>query len=107
MDIMNKIEELMQDKEFVAQLAAMETVEEMTEALNARGVEITVEQMEQSLELAIKREQAQGDELNENDLEDVSGGGITAIIVGGILIWTAVSIVCGALAGLTSRCKRR
>ena len=102
---MKRFEELAADKEFMAQLGAMESVEEITAAINARGVEISVEEMKEALELALKQEGTA--ELSENDLEAVSGGiSIGAIIVGGLLIWTGVSIACGALAAIAERCGR-
>jgi lactobin A/cerein 7B family class IIb bacteriocin len=99
MDI-QKIEQLMKDEAFVAELAAMKSVEEITVAVNAKGVCITVEEMETSLDHFLAQ---QNDELTEDNLDTVSGGiGPGAIIVGGLLIWSAVSIICGALDGLKS-----
>lgn len=98
---MNKFEALANDKEFIAQLAAMESVEEITAAINARGVEITVDQMKESLDIFLARKDSA--ELSEDDLDNVSGGiSIGAAIVCGILIWTVISIIVGALDGMAA-----
>lgn len=53
-------------------------------AINAAGVNVTVEEMEQARVMV----ESQGEVLSESTLDTVSGGGIGGIIMGGILIWS-------------------
>lgn len=96
-----KIEKLMEDKAFVAELAAMETVDDMAEALNARGVEITADELVQAQDVFLAK---QNGELNEEDLDQVAGGAgpLVVVIVWGVVIWTVVSVIKGAYDGMNS-----
>ena len=66
------LEKVLADEAFVKELAEMENPEEVQAALNAKGAEITVDEVK-----AIAKslsQQAEG-ELDEDALEDVAGGG--------------------------------
>lgn len=69
-----EIMELVMNEEFKAAAGKVETLEEALELCKAHGIEITAEELVE----AIKK--SQNDELNEADLENVSGGGITAAV---------------------------
>ena len=69
-----EIKEFVMSEEFKAAASKVETLEEAIELCKAHGVEITGEELVE----AIKK--SQNDELNEEDLENVSGGGITAAV---------------------------
>lgn len=97
-----KLEALAADKAFIEKLAKMGSVEEITKAINEAGVNITVEEMEQARVMF----ESQGEELSENSLDAVSGGGIGGIIVGGILIWSGISGIVGVIQGMTSCSKK-
>jgi hypothetical protein len=103
MDISKKIEELMKDQEFVKSLVSMETVEDIAEAFHQKGVNITPEELEQARQIALSSEDG---ELSEESLSAVSGGlALSAVIVGGLLIWTGLSVAGGALAAFRSKCR--
>lgn len=95
-------ETLAADKAFVEKLAKLNSVEEITKAVNEAGVNVTVEEMEQARAWV----ESQREELNENDLDAVSGGGIGSIILGGALIWSAISGIVGVIHGMTSCSKK-
>lgn len=80
------------DKEFVAALAKITTAEDAQKAFADKGIELSLEEVQQIGDLM-----AQRDELGEDDLDSVAGGwAITtgvALIIGGIL-------VCVAIAGI-------
>lgn len=91
-------ETLAADKAFVEKLAKLNSVEEITKAVNEAGVNVTVEEMEQARAWV----ESQREELNENDLDAVSGGGIGGVILGGALIWSAISGILGIIDGMNS-----
>ena len=81
-----KIRNLMADPDFAQKLKATNNVEEMAALFSANGIELSAEDIVESLKAA------QGDgELKEEELEAVAGGGLLAIIS------TGISIVKGAL----------
>jgi len=88
------ISEVFRDEAFVKGLFAMETPEEVQKAMSGKGIELTVEQIVKIKELIIKRLDT-GRELSEEELEDVTGGGI--LVLG--LALAAVSLTAGLLAG--------
>ena len=65
------LEKVLADEEFVKGLAEMETPEEVRDALNAKGADITVEEVQQIAKSLAA--QAEG-ELDGDALEDVAGG---------------------------------
>ena len=89
-----KIKEVLQDKDFVNQLVAMDKPEDVQAALDERGVELTLDEIKQIGETIrkvqsgeISQEQAQkaaDGELSEDELEGVSGGIVGILIASGI-----------------------
>ena len=74
------LEKVLADEEFVKGLAEMENPEEVRDALNAKGAEVTTEEVQ---EIAKALSQHAEGELDEDALEDVAGGiAIGAIITG-------------------------
>ncbi len=73
-----KIEALFGNQEFVEKLAAMETIDDMAEALQAEGVEITANELEAAL---VRAQKVQDGEMSEDDLDNVSGGIITPLLI--------------------------
>lgn len=67
-----EIKELVTNEEFKEAASKVETLEEAVELCKRYGVEITGEELVD----AIKK--SHSDELSEEDLEDVAGGGIVA-----------------------------
>lgn len=64
----NKLQELQNDMEMKELIEKAQSLEDVVEIFKSRGVEVTVNDLEKSL----KDEGA--DELEESQLEDVSGG---------------------------------
>ena len=83
---MNKerIKEIFSDEEFVKELFSKETPEEAQALLAEKGMVISVEDIVKVRDLLIKKielaEKNESEELNEEDLEDVSGGVIHIIV---------------------------
>ncbi len=88
------IREVFSDEVFVRGLFALETPEEVQAAMAGKGLELTVEQVIKIKELIIKKLDT-GRELSEEELEDVTGGGI--LVLG--LALAAASLATGLLAG--------
>ena len=66
-----RVKELFEDEAFVASLVALETPEEVQAFVNAKGGELTLEEVK-AIGKAIN--QAQGGELSDTNLEKVAGG---------------------------------
>lgn len=69
-----EIKELVTNEEFKKAASKVETLEEALELCKTHGVEITAEELVD----AIKK--SHSDDLNEEDLDNVAGGGITAAV---------------------------
>ncbi len=67
-----KIEELCRNEEFKAAALKVETVEEAVELCGEYGIEVTGEELVEAIRAS------QSDELQEDALAEVSGGGIVA-----------------------------
>lgn len=81
-----KIQEVFSDEKFVESLLQMEEPEMVQNALNEKGIDLTVDELEQ-----IREKLASGTEgeLSEDDLGQVSGG-------------IAITMIVGAIAGVIS-----
>ncbi|MDY2700265.1 MAG: Nif11-like leader peptide family natural product precursor [Lachnospiraceae bacterium] len=66
-----RMDEVFKDDKFVETLLAMETPEEMQNALAEKGVEVSLEEVVQAKNLV---SQYQAGELTEEELENVAGG---------------------------------
>jgi lactobin A/cerein 7B family class IIb bacteriocin len=99
--LQEKFQEALSDEAFANKLFQMENPEDVQEALEEKGIELTLDEIRQIGELSekirngeVSQEQVQSmadGELSEDELEEVAGGfGIFAII--GI-------IIAGGLAG--------
>lgn len=118
-----KLMEVFSDKQFVESLFKMDTPQEVQKALSEKGVDVTVEEIEQARELLIRYENGQlsekeqsildmfqkGEgELSDKDLEDVSGGfviTVSALLFGAgvysLITWAGVAgtaLTAGAIA---------
>ena len=95
-------ESLKDNEEFKAELATLNTAEEVAALFCRYGFEVTAEQV---LEV-VKSHNSGKNEMSEDDLEDVNGGAFllgAAIIAGGI--WLGIGAICGFLDG--SNCNRK
>lgn len=86
MSNIEKIKDLMDNKNFVSKITAMEDPEQVQAAFAENGVDFTLEQINQIAELVINNN---AEELNEDALEAVSGGILTeiAIVASGIALF--------------------
>ena len=80
---LEKVQAAMEDREFVARIAAMEEAEEVQQAFAEKGVEFTLEEISY---IANQVMNGNTDELDEEQLEAVAGGvdpvTVTVVICG-------------------------
>lgn len=86
-----KLKELLADKDFTLSLLGMETAEQVQEALQAKGVELEIADIEAVRKLL---ETPSEGELTDDALETVSGGSLTILAAIGI-----ASLIGGAVSG--------
>lgn len=91
MNIEEKLKELLADKEFATALLNMESAEQVQQALQEKGVELEIADIEAVRKLLDSP--AEG-ELTDDALETVSGGSLTIMAAIGI-----ASIITGAVTG--------
>lgn len=91
MNAQERINELLQDQEFIEGLRSVNTPEELKEILDERN--ITLEEGLSYDEALMKMKEYDGSELSEDDLEAVSGG----ILVTTAVAATATLVVSGLL----------
>lgn len=82
-----KVKELFADKEFVEKILELESAEEVQAALKEKGLELTVEEINQIKEQLIKSGES-GEEVSDEELEQVAGG-----VVGTVIACTAIGII--------------
>lgn len=91
-----KIRELLASEDFGREVADAETSEDFQAAFQRHGVELTIEEVDSIL---VQAAAASGIELNEDLLENVTGGfgvlGTALILVGGVLVCYGVGWVAG------------
>lgn len=94
-EMLTKVQTLMESEDFGKEIETVESAAELKVALEAHGVEITLQEVD---EICVGIASNKGDNLSESDLENVTGGGFLtgcAIVAGG---W-AVSYIVGYVAG--------
>ena len=97
-----KLEDLFRDESFVTEMMKQNTPEEAQVFLAAHGVECTLEEvkaMGKAMKAAAQAKQT-GEELSEDELEDVSGGSVLLIaggIAAGIAYLVGVPLAGGAV----------
>lgn len=113
---LNKIKEVLNDKEYVESLLKLETPQQVQESLASKGVDLTVEQINEIKDLIIRYQEdnltdlekqelknVQDGELSDDQLEAVSGG---SIVIGLILVGVIAAEV-GIVVGLGYLTKNR
>lgn len=86
--IKEQMSALLADEKFISELCKVRTAEEVAAIFTANAVPMTVADAQQIMDFATQKE-----ELDENTLDNVSGG----------IVWTSVYLACfaiGAGAGL-------
>lgn len=92
-----KVQEVLNDEVFVKNLLAMETPEEVQAALQAKDIDFSVEEIVTIRDTVVQK-LAAGDELSDEDLENVAGGLVTGILMGTVIVGL-VGIIGGAAIG--------
>lgn len=85
-----KIKELLESNDFGNEIKDFETAEEFQDAFKKHGVELTLEEVDSVL---VQAALANGAEIDESSLEQVSGG---SILVGALLIAGGLALSYGA-----------
>ena len=80
--VQEKINELFRDENFVSALCQAKTPEEVAAIFNANSVQMTAADAQQIMDYVTQKE-----ELDENALDNVSGG----------IVWTSVYVACFAI----------
>lgn len=83
-----KIVELFGNEEFVEKIGSMDDMEDLKNAFEAEGVTLDIDSLKAQAVDAVGAE-----ELAENELENVSGGGIIAAITLGWAIGKAIGVI--------------
>lgn len=92
----DRLNEVLQNKEFATYVLSLETAEEAQRAFAEQGIEFTIDEIEE-IGNAI-REISASDEFSDTDLESVTGG---AIITGTITAWAvAKTVIAVGAAGV-------
>lgn len=70
----HQIMEVMRDEDFVNEILDMQTTEEVREAFEKRGIEISLEEFDIISQIISKMVDKNTTELSDGDLEEISGG---------------------------------
>ena len=87
-----KIKEVFSDKDFVESLLELETAEEVQSAISKKGIDLSISDIEVLRAQLVNN----GEELSEEDLENVAGG----FVISATLV--AIGSCCGALFSVGS-----
>lgn len=98
---MEKMQVVMQDKQYVKELMALESIEDIKDKFACAGIDFTTEEIEELVAAVVASTASEDGELSENTLDNVTGGSILgmAIFIG----LTAVGVYIGWKAA--GRCK--
>ena len=77
-----KLKEVMADKTFAEKLLSLEEPEDVKKALEEKGVSLTLDEIRQMAEDAIREDEGDG-ELSDDELDMVAGGGYAHVSQGG------------------------
>lgn len=86
------------DEDFVRSLVSCEDAAAVQKLLNARGIESTIDEIDELFRDGMKALRAGDDELSEEQLEDAAGGGFwrgTARFAASCAIGFGYGLVCG------------
>lgn len=94
-----RIKEIFSDEAFVKELLSLDAAADIQALLKTKGIELDLDQIEKAKEIVAKKLAiiAAGEELGDDDLDDVSGGfAVTALGVASALI-TVVGIAANVV----------
>lgn len=95
MEINDKLRDLLNSEAFAKEVEGMKTAEDLQVALKQHGIEMTIDEIvELGGQLAHQMGMGKNSELSEDDLENVSGGGLFGLVVSGVTFFI-VSIYMG------------
>jgi len=103
-----KIIEVFSDKEFVMQLLEIEDMEEARAFIAEKGIELTVEEVTEMRDQVVKKisdGSIQDMEIDDEDLENVTGGFLGVAIA--YLVATIVLVSLGMAVGIDGMTRRR
>lgn len=87
-----QIRTVFSDEAFVSSILEMETAEDVQQALAAKGITLSLKEIE-NIQTSLNHEE---EELSEDQLENVAGGSLTAIIcaliIGGAVVAGGVKL---------------
>ncbi len=89
-----RIQELANDKAFVEMVLALETPEEVQAAFEEKDVELSIAEIQKVYEVLSKHE---GEELTEEDLENVAGGELFVVFM--VCLLTGIGLAGGTAGG--------
>ncbi len=95
-----RIKVLFSDEAFVKELMALETPEEVQALLAENEIDLSVEEIKQLNEFLSEHA---GEELTEEDLENVAGGFLDCAL----LAIALAAVVCGVIVGIEQARRRR
>ena len=79
---MEKLQEAMQDKQYVKELMALETIEDIQAKFAEAGIDFTADEVQDLVDQVVANTAAtEGDELDEAALEGVTGGSILGMAI--------------------------
>ena len=92
-----RIKEIFSDKEFVTELIRLETPTDIQALLKTKGIDLDIDQIEKAKALVAKKLALAeaGEELSDDDLDEVSGGIAVLTVVSAVIsvIGVASSVV--------------
>ena len=92
-----RIKEIFSDKEFVTELISLETPTDIQALLKTKGIDLDIDQIEKAKALVAKKLALAeaGEELSDDDLDEVSGGIAVLSVVSAVIsvIGVASSVV--------------
>lgn len=94
------LKKVLSDTSYVQELISLDSAEAVRDSLSEKGIELSCEEITKIQETLLNNTDS---ELDENDLEDVSGGSVLAVIG---IISTVIGVV-GAGGNIVDKVTRR
>lgn len=98
-----KFKEALQDAEYVKELAELDFLEAIQAKLAEKGLELSLDEVENLVEQVVKAAEKKDTELSENDLDDVAGGFVTPML--GVAAALVVAIGINAIHWIKAKRK--
>lgn len=110
----NKLKEVLNDQEFVEKLFGLENVNDIQNTLSEKGIDLSIEEIEATKDMLIRYQnnelteqekkiienaQTENDELNEDQLEAVTGGSFFIFMI--VIAALSTTVLVGGMAAKT------